>query len=200
MRGGASPVFATGTVTTTNQITGCGYIILHITGIFSDVTSCLNQVVDQIYGPGRFSVCNVVPSSPTAGSVGLFNGTCGGPNFYNNSLGPISCPANSTGTTTCTCNTGYQPDSTGTSCVPVSTCTVTTPLTPLDPAVQPYEDGLIDMVNVTQGTRDGAACIARVARAYRPRIIAGLVSGYRPPAYQTHIREVYDKWQLLKNN
>ena len=25
-------------------------------------------------------------------------------------------------------------------------------------------------------------------------------SGYRPPAYQTHLREVYDKWQLLKNN
>lgn len=26
-----------------------------------------------------------------------------------------------------------------------------------------------------------------------------LVSGYRPPAYQTHLREVYDAWQLLEN-
>jgi hypothetical protein len=128
--GGLSPVFATGTVTTTNQITGCGYIILHITGIFSDVTSCLNQVVDQIYGPGRFSVCNVVPSSPTAGSVGLFNGTCGGPNFYNNSLGPISCPANSSGTSTCTCNINYTPDPTGTSCVPVPVVTCVAPSVP----------------------------------------------------------------------
>ena len=80
------------------------------------------------------------------------------------------------------------------------TCPITTPLTPLDPAVQPYEDGLKDMDNVTEATRAGAACIARAARARRPRIIARLVSGYRPPAYQTHIREVYDKWQLLVNN
>jgi hypothetical protein len=28
-----------------------------------------------------------------------------------------NCPLNSTGTTTCTCNTGYVPDSTGTSCI-----------------------------------------------------------------------------------
>ena len=34
----------------------------------------------------------------------------------------IACPANSTGTTTCTCNTGYVPDSTGTSCVSANNC------------------------------------------------------------------------------
>jgi len=54
------------------------------------------------------------------------------------------------------------------------------------------------MANETQATREGAACIVREARAryLSPQI----ASGYRPPAYQTHIREVYDKWQLLENN
>lgn len=72
------------------------------------------------------------------------------------------------------------------------------PLTPLDPAVQPYEDGLIDLDHETQGARDGAACIvsAAIARHLHPRI----QSAYRPSAYQAHIREVYDKWQLLVNN
>jgi hypothetical protein len=99
----------------------------------------------------------------------------------------------------------YVPDEPlRTSCVPAApaVCTVNNvnvnKLTPLDPAVQPYEDGLIDMTNETQATRDGAACIVRVARARRLR--PQIESGYRPPAYQTHIREVYDKWQLLQNN
>ncbi|MBI3479073.1 MAG: D-alanyl-D-alanine carboxypeptidase family protein [Nitrosomonadales bacterium] len=93
----------------------------------------------------------------------------------------------------------YTPNPDGQTCSRSNACPVD-PLTPIDPAVQPYENGFKDMINVTQATRDGAACIARAARAHRPRIIARLVSGYRPPAYQTHIREVYDKWQLLMNN
>lgn len=72
------------------------------------------------------------------------------------------------------------------------------PLVPIDPAVQPYEDGLIDMDNVMQATRDGAVCIVRATRVRR--INPQIQSGYRPSAYQTHIREVYDKWQLLENN
>jgi uncharacterized protein YcbK (DUF882 family) len=64
--------------------------------------------------------------------------------------------------------------------------------------VQPYEDGLVDMDNETQATRDGTACIVKEARTRR--IYPKIVSGYRPPAYQTHIREVYDKWLLLENN
>ena len=141
----------------------------------------------------------VSPACP-ANSSGTVTCTCTDPYVPDSTrtscVVPPACPAHASGTP-CVCDAGYQFDATRTSC---STCPITTPLTPLDPAVQPYEDGLIDMDNETQGTRDGAACIARVARAYRPRIIAGLVSGYRPPAYQTHIREVYDKWQLLKNN
>ncbi len=77
---------------------------------------------------------------------------------------------------------------------PADDCPITTPLTPLDPAVQRYEDGHLDLDNLTQATRDGAACIMRSPRAIQ------IESGYRPPAYQTHLREVYDKWQLLKNN
>ena len=119
-------------------------------------------------------------------------------------IAKVTCPAHSSPSAssniTCTCNPNFKPDPTATSCVPDATCKIPglTPLEPLDPAVQPYEDGLIDMDNLTQATRDGAACIVRVARAgrLRPRI----TSGYRPPAYQTHIRAVYDNWQLLENN
>lgn len=32
------------------------------------------------------------------------------------------CPANSTGTTTCTCNTGFAPDTAGTSCISAAVC------------------------------------------------------------------------------
>ena len=169
------------------------------------MTSCLNQVVDQIYGPGRFSVCNVVPSSPTAGSVGLFNGTCGGPNFYNNSLGPISCPANSTGTTTCTCNTGYQPDSTGTSCVPVSTCKVPelTPLPADDACAKSLDDGLgVDINHKCPPLDDRlpgqiqcfANKIATTNVTARPPIpYSGPTAQYRNAAYQAHLRDIWDK-------
>jgi len=121
----------------------------------------------------------------------------------------LVCPAHSTGTpatnpTSCTCNDKYQPDPFHVGCaqVPDVTCTVNNvnvnKLNPLNPAVQPYEDGLIDMANETQATREGAACIVREARARH--LSPQITSGYRPPAYQTHIREVYDKWQLLQNN
>jgi hypothetical protein len=91
----------------------------------------------------------------------------------------------------------YTPNPDGQTCSRPDACLIP-PLKPLDPSVQPYEDGLIDMDNETQATSGGAACIVKEARARHlsPRII----SGYRPPTYQTHIREVYDKWQLLENN
>lgn len=110
-----------------------------------------------------------------------------------------SCPSGTAvgdGSQCAICSDGSTPGGT----YPNLTCDVCTVprLTPLDPAVQPYEDGLVDMENETQATRDGAACIVRSARARH--LSPQLISGYRPPAYQTHIREVYDKWQLLKNN
>jgi hypothetical protein len=135
------------------------------------------------------------------------NFTGGNPDGFTDAIAShLGCPehAQPTSTTTCTCNNptaldsiNYVPDSTGTSCMPAAVCPVGK-LKPMDPAMQPYEDGIIDMTSETQATRDGATCIVREARTRHlsPRI----ASGYRPPAYQTHIREVYDKWQLLENN
>lgn len=109
----------------------------------------------------------------------------------------FACPEHSTGGAVCTCDNGYKPNTTNTSCI--SECPVEQ-LAPIATDVQPYEDGLVDMDNETASTRDGAACVVRQARANIPRVGAFITSGYRPPAYQTHIREVYDKWQLLKDN
>lgn len=71
-----------------------------------------------------------------------------------------SCPVHSTGSAICTCDSGYKPDPTNTSCI--SECPVA-PLTPIATDVQPYEDGLVDMDNETPNTRDGAACIVHEA-------------------------------------
>jgi hypothetical protein len=156
--------------------------------------------------------CGFATADAACAVVGLpasANGGCPGGYYYWTVTSTLSCPANSTGTPEinpayCTCNSptaadpvNYVPDAAGTNCV-AAVCPVADPLKPLDPAVQPYEDGLVDMGNETQATREGAACIVREARArhLHPQI----VSGYRPPAYQTHLREVYDKWQLLKDN
>ncbi len=72
------------------------------------------------------------------------------------------------------------------------------PLTPLDPTVQSYEDGAIDIANEMQNTRDGAGCLVREARSQH--LNPTITSGSRPDAYQAHLREVYDQWQLLKDN
>lgn len=56
----------------------------------------------------------------------------------------------------------------------------------------------VDPSRVTQATIDGAQCIIR--EAANEKIPARINVGYRPPAYQAHIREVYDKWQQLKDN
>lgn len=44
----------------------------------------------------------------------------------------------------------------------------------------------------------GAACIIQLSAAAgaRPRI----TSAYRPRTYQAHLRDVWDKWQLLKSD
>ena len=112
---------------------------------------------------------------------------------------PSSCPSSTYAGFPCTCKDDYQPDPFHVSCVPVpvAACTVDQ-LKPLDPAMKPYEDGLIDLTNVTNATRAGAACIVREARARH--LYPQIESGYRPPEYQTHIREVFDKWQLLRDN
>jgi hypothetical protein len=84
----------------------------------------------------------------------------------------------------------------------VDTCPVA-PLTPVtDPVVVEHEVGRYasrpDMDNLNARARAGAACILQRAAALGAA--AETSSGYRPPAYQAHLREVWDKWQLLKNN
>lgn len=77
------------------------------------------------------------------------------------------------------------------------------PLTPITDAVAlqhengPYR-GNPDLEHVTAATSTGAACIRQAVAALNGA--ATVTSGFRPPAYQTHLREVWDKWQLLKNN
>ena len=55
-----------------------------------------------------------------------YNATYSGNLTYAGRFGWIGsmavCPANSTGTTTCTCNAGFEPDSTATSCVAENSC------------------------------------------------------------------------------
>jgi len=76
------------------------------------------------------------------------------------------------------------------------------PLTEItDPAAQHFEQGggnQIDTADLTQGTSNALDC-------FRGQVTSGggaftLNSAYRPPAYQTHLREVWDKWQQLRNN
>jgi hypothetical protein len=175
-------------------ITGCDGIG-HCTGTASVYAGgTLLQTTDFRYWPYSVTTC---PDHSTTNGTDC---TCNNgyePDPTNTQCVVQSCPPNSSGTypDACTCDKDYEPDPTKTSCV--STCSVPR-LTPLDPAYQPYEDGLADMENETQATRDGAACIVRTARARH--LSPQLISGYRPQAYQTHIREVYDKWQLLVNN
>lgn len=73
-------------------------------------------------------------------------------------------------------------------------------LTPItDPAAISFEQGnrvLTDQL--TPATQAGLACMRnRVAE------LEGnfeLNSAYRPPAYQAHLQEVWDRWRLLRNN
>jgi hypothetical protein len=103
----------------------------------------------------------------------------------------------------CGCPDGQRYDANAKQCVP-AVCPVS-PITPItDPDFEQYEtgrysdDGDPDLEHLTPGTAAGAQCIVR--EAHNARIEATITSGYRPAIYQTHIREVYDKWQLLKDN
>lgn len=85
--------------------------------------------------------------------------------------------------------------------VPVCPVADLQPIT--DPVAQSHEDGQYatepDLDSVTAATRSGAACIVALV-GQTSNGPADITSGFRPPAYQKHLREVWDKWQLLKNN
>jgi hypothetical protein len=101
----------------------------------------------------------------------------------------------------CGCPDGLRYDANTKQCV-AAVCPVS-PLTPItDPDFEQYETGKYsrapELEHLTPGTAAGAQCIVREAR--NARVTAREKSGYRPAIYQTHIREVYDKWQLLEGN
>lgn len=89
-----------------------------------------------------------------------------------------------------------EPDRINRYCQP-ATCHVA-PLHPIAAAAEPYESGNFarqpDLDKVSVAVNNGLACIQQR--------IAGAVptSGYRPQEYQNHLRETWDKWQLLKND
>ncbi len=113
----------------------------------------------------------------------------------------VACPAHASGTP-CVCDAGYEFDATRTSCV--STCPVPdlTPIT--DPTALLFESGQYnrapDLADLTPVTNAGLSCIEQQVAALGHGMSAHATSGYRSPAYQTHLREVWDKWQLLKGN
>jgi hypothetical protein len=132
-------------------------------------------------------------------------------NAYLGSFPPnLGCPVNSLNTSyygmSCTCNTNFRPDSTTTRCVPQNTCLVTTKVAEItDPVALLYENGTYsatrpDLLHLTPETQAGLACIQQKVAALNCYKTPQATSGYRPTAYQTHILEVYDKWQLIKNN
>jgi hypothetical protein len=115
--------------------------------------------------------------------------------------GSLPCPANSTGTTSCTCDTGYQPDTAGTSCVPVpvATCSVDDLPAITDPEVQAFEDNpdLSDTARLTPRMQTALSCLLTAAVDGSPSV----GSAYRPPAYNQHLIDVWEKWvnELLEN-
>lgn len=81
----------------------------------------------------------------------------------------------------------------------VRTCGVP-PLSPVatDSVTQLLDNGGIDTADLTPATQTALSCFeSRISGAGGG---FNLTSAYRTPAYQSHLREVWDKWQLLKNN
>lgn len=122
------------------------------------------------------------------------------------------CPANSTlasGTatvTTCTCNTGYQPDPTATSCVPVVACPVAKLTAP------PFNDACaqaLENISSTQAQKDaacgsltpamqaGKSCLEGKLSSMSPAISLAITADIRDIAYQAHFREIWDKMEKL---
>ncbi len=78
------------------------------------------------------------------------------------------------------------------------TCQVP-PLTPLtDAAAINFENGnQVDTADLTANMQTALDCVTQaVAQAGGAVTVS---SAYRPPAYQAHLREVWDKWRLLRD-
>ena len=108
---------------------------------------------------------------------------------------------------TCACHFGLQWNDTYKYCTPPPptpppTCPVAALQSITDPVAREHEEGRYvrnpDMDNVTVQVRAGAACVVQTTAGFQAT--ARITSGFRPPAYQAHLREVWDKWKQLVNN
>jgi hypothetical protein len=81
----------------------------------------------------------------------------------------------------------------------VSSCPVA-PLTTLtDATALNFEAGnTVDTADLQPSMQTALACLQSAVGSAGG--FTNLNSAYRPPAYQSHLREVWDKWNLLKNN
>ena len=80
----------------------------------------------------------------------------------------------------------------------IRTCPVP-PLTPItDPAAQNFENGnTVDETGLNAAMTAALACLRAAAGAAGGAITVN--SAFRPPAYQAHLREVWDRWNDLRN-
>ena len=171
--------------------------------------SCSNYIYQNAwsgYEQGGFSTAAAACAIATSLGAYAANGTyyCVGSNYYRAvCISPVfSCPANSQPTgNSCTCNDpsplnpiAYVPDSTGTSCVPVSTCTIPpltklTDLVAIDFDANPGHRWRPDLL--TPAFVEHVACVERETSA-RGGTPAG-TSAYRPEQYQRHLYEIVKK-------
>jgi hypothetical protein len=71
------------------------------------------------------------------------------------------------------------------------------PLTPLDAAAMPYESGNpVDRARLTPEMQAALACFESAVAEIGGTVT--VTSAYRPPSYQDHLREVWEKWDSLK--
>lgn len=80
----------------------------------------------------------------------------------------------------------------------VRTCPVA-PITALtDAEALRFENGAtVNIAQLQQNMRAALGCVQRAVVAEHGRLDVG--SAYRPPSYQAHLREVWDKWRLLRD-
>jgi len=79
----------------------------------------------------------------------------------------------------------------------VRTCQVP-PLAPLAADAQAFENGqTVDTANLNAGMQTALTCFQAAVAAAGGTITVN--SAYRPPSYQSHLREVWDRWNDLRN-
>lgn len=114
---------------------------------------------------------------------------------------PTHCPVAPKGEPEFTLDAGGLTCSREVSC-PISLA----PTNITDPVAQLYEDGAYnstdkpDLLHLNEATRTGLACIVQKVNAINCYKTSRPTSGYRPTAYQKHIRDVYDNWMKIKDN